>query len=64
MTDVNRCDCGWSETGENVNPHRQKCPNCGAPFFEREEIRWFMPNRTTTDTEQSSTATVQGGDSE
>jgi hypothetical protein len=52
MTDVNRCDCGWCETDENVNPHRQKCPSCGAPFFEREEIRWFMPDTTTTESSQ------------
>lgn len=42
MTDSNICDCGWQEVGEDVNPHRQECPRCGAPFFEREEIRWFM----------------------
>lgn len=42
-TDANICDCGWQEAGENVNPHRMKCPECGAPFFEREEVRWFMP---------------------
>lgn len=40
-TDVNQCDCGWSEVGDNVNPHRKKCPNCGAPFVHSETIRWF-----------------------
>jgi membrane protease subunit (stomatin/prohibitin family) len=39
--DVNRCDCGWSEVGENANPHRKKCPNCGAQFVLSETIRWF-----------------------
>ena len=39
--DVNQCDCGWSEVGENVNPHRKKCPNCGAHFVFSETIRWF-----------------------
>lgn len=43
MTDANICDsCGWAETGDNVNPNRQKCPKCGAEFFEREEIRRFL----------------------
>ena len=42
-TSANICDCGWTETGDNVNPNRKQCPKCGAPFFEREEIRWFMP---------------------
>lgn len=42
MTDVNRCECGWCEIGDDVNPHRQKCPECGREFFGREEIRWFM----------------------
>lgn len=41
MTDANICDCGWREVRPNVNPNRQKCPECGAPFFDREEIRWF-----------------------
>jgi NAD-dependent SIR2 family protein deacetylase len=39
--DVNRCDCGWSEVGENANPHRKKCPNCGAQYVLNETIRWF-----------------------
>lgn len=43
-TDLNKCDCGWEEHSgsKDFNPHRQKCPNCGAEFFEREEIRWFL----------------------
>lgn len=42
-TDVNMCDCGWAETRDedSFSPHRQKCPNCGREFFDREEIRWF-----------------------
>jgi len=39
--DLNQCDCGWAEVGESVNPHRKKCPNCGAQFVHSETIRWF-----------------------
>jgi hypothetical protein len=41
MTDANICECGWTEAGDNLNPHREQCPECGGEFFEREEIRWF-----------------------
>ncbi len=42
MNGSNICDCGWQEHGENANPHRKKCPECGASFFSREVTRWFM----------------------
>lgn len=42
-TDANICEeCSWEEIGANLNPNRQQCPECGAAFFDREEIRWFM----------------------
>lgn len=44
-TDLNKCGtCGWQEieTEDEFNPQRMKCPECGAPFHEREEIRWFL----------------------
>lgn len=42
MNGSNICDCGWAEHGGNANPHRKQCPECGAPFFDREVTRWFM----------------------
>jgi len=44
-TDINICACGWQETSleESFTSCRRKCPKCGGSFFEREEIRWFMP---------------------
>lgn len=39
--DMNQCDCGWCEVGDNINPHRKKCPNCGGKFVHSETIRWF-----------------------
>lgn len=44
-TDLNKCgQCGWQEndTSDDFNPRRQKCPDCGASFHNREEIRWFL----------------------
>jgi len=39
--DVQICsDCGWQQTGDQINPNRKKCPNCGAGHFDREEIQW------------------------
>lgn len=41
-TDVNLCTkCGWSETEPDLNPHRQKCPECGSTYEYREEVRFF-----------------------
>lgn len=38
---MNICDsCGWEES--NGNPHRRKCPECGAAFFERNVYRRFL----------------------
>ena len=40
--DVNLCeDCGWGESGSNMNPHRLKCPNCGNTFGYSETVRRF-----------------------
>lgn len=61
MTDNNICDCGWSEHGKNVNPNRQKCPECGAPFFSREETRWFMH---TSESLSAKTEEIDGGTDE
>ncbi|SMO81460.1 hypothetical protein [Halorubrum cibi] len=45
-TDVQICsDCGWQLSGQDkVNPHRKKCPECGAYYFGREEVQWFGGN--------------------
>lgn len=41
--DANICDeCDWSEVAPDIEPNRMKCPECGAPFFEREVNRRFM----------------------
>lgn len=41
-TDVNVCAaCGWQESGDELNPNRKKCPECGAAYEFREEVRYF-----------------------
>jgi hypothetical protein len=40
--DVNLCEgCGWAESGEDINPHRLKCPVCGNTFGMTETVRRF-----------------------
>ena len=40
--DVNLCeDCGWVESGDEMNPNRMKCPECGNTFAYSETVRRF-----------------------